>query len=123
MENKNFSNKLKMVYRYWLSKADNRIHKDTAYIEYKQVDGKEMYVIFDSNYKTLGDMKKEEFNKDMLKRSAGQAIYFYKENDELAYKHFEWAINEKIKSAQEQLDKYNDIMTNISMFDEVVQDY
>ena len=76
-----------------------------------------VYVIYDSNHKYHDEIETNQFEKDMLKRSAWQSIYLYTENDELAIKHFKWALNEKIKAANNQIDKYRCILENLSSED------
>ena len=97
---------VKKVYRYWLSKQDNQIHKEIAFVKLINMNGHMKYVIWNEEQKSIGDIEKEEFEQNMLKRSVAQAIYLYKEDDELAKKHYKWAISEKIKDAKETLDKY-----------------
>ena len=106
-------NNLKKVFRYWLNKSDNKVHKDVAYVEYKKLNDKQVYVIYDSNHRVLLDMTKSEFDNEMLKRSVGQPIFFHKENDDLALKHFKWAASEKIKAAKEQISKYESVIKYI----------
>lgn len=113
MEYKKDNKELKQVYRYWLSKADGKIHKDIAYIKQIKANDKEKVIILDSSYHSLGDMSKFDFDNNMLKRTAAQFIIFYKENDDLAYKHFLWAVNDKIKATKEQLEKYEQALENI----------
>ena len=113
MEYKKNNKELKQVYRYWLSKSDGKIHKDIAYIKQIKTKDKEKIIILDSEYKTLGDMSKFDFDNNMLKRTAAQFVIFYKENDELAYKHFLWALNDKIKATKDQLEKYEQSLENI----------
>lgn len=106
---------LKQVYRYWISKADGKIHKDIAYIKTIKADRiqGEKVIILDSQYRTLGDMSKFDFDNNMLKRTANQFVIFYKENDELALKHFVWAVKDKIRQAKEQVEHYEDALEKI----------
>ncbi len=107
----------KKVYRYWISKADKKLHKEICYAEIKRAVGgnKTYYLITSFAGKIIGDIPKDEFENHMLERSANQYICLYKENDSLAYKHFIWAINEKIKSAKETLVKYEDLLEVITL--------
>ena len=113
---------LKQVYRYWISKADGKIHKDVAYIKTIKVHDKENVIILDSSYHALGDMSKYDFDNNMLKRTANQFIVFYKENDELALKHFVWAVRDKIKQAKEQMEHYEEALLKIENED-IREDY
>lgn len=114
-------NDSKQVYRYWISSKDNKIHKEIAYAKKSNKksdwDGKYYYVTFDIKGKLLCKIDADEFENNMLKRSIGQSIFLYKENDELAIKHFKWAVNEKINSLKAQLDKNQEILSRLELED------
>lgn len=105
---------IKQVYRYWISKIDNSLHKEISFIqELEHSNNQKNVVIFDKDMHVVGDMSKHDFDNNMLKRTAGQFICFYKENDDLARKHFVWAANLKIKEAEGQIEKYKKIISNL----------
>ena len=101
--------KVKQVYKYWISKSDGKMHKEIAYVLKSKYD----YTIFDSTNKPQSDIRIDEFENNMLQRTMWQAIYLYKEDDELAKKHFKWAIKSKIKEAREQIDKCEDMLKGL----------
>ncbi len=106
--------KEKKIYKYWLSKQDNKLHKEVVYTKLIDMGGQKKYTIWDRNRKTLENIDKEVFEKKMMQRTVAQAIYFVREDDALAKKHYIWAIGEKIKDAQEIVDKYTKIKNELS---------
>lgn len=97
----------KTIYKYWISKKDDCLHKDIVHITHGTTFSHRVpvYTIYGMDNNLQCTISEEDF-KNMLKRTAGQAIYLWKENDELAKKHFEWAVNTRIAELKSQLDRY-----------------
>ena len=89
------------------------MHKEIVHIKKTKVFEKYIYIAYDKNHKYQGEIKADDFENNMLKRTVWQSIYLYKENDELALKHFKWALNERKKSAQKQIVKCEDILKGL----------
>ena len=51
--------KEKKIYKYWLSKQDNKLHKDVVYTKLIDMGGQKKYTIWDKNRKTLENIDKE----------------------------------------------------------------
>lgn len=105
--------KTQTVYRYWLSKADNKVHKSVCEMETLYKGKEAFYCIHDASGGGSEFVSKEEFDKKMLQRTVGLSIYLYKENDDLAKKHFIWAIKEQLDKAKEQVKKYESILKDL----------
>ncbi len=101
--------KTQKVYRYWIGKSDNKIHKSICEMDTIYKDSKAFYCIHDTSGNGSEFLSKQEFD-DILKRTVGLSIYLYSENDDLARKHFIWAIKEQIDKAKAQVKKYEEIL-------------
>ena len=96
---------LKQVYRYWISKADGKIHKDVAYIKTIKVHDKENVIILDSSIWWV------------LLRSFSQF-----EKSTWVELDFVWAVRDKIKQAKEQMEHYEEALLKIENED-IREDY
>lgn len=106
--------KIKQMYRYWISKSDNILHKEIVNIQKIKVADRYVYIAYNKNHRHHDEIESEQFETNMLQRSLWQSIYLYTENDELAIKHFEWAISEKIKVAKSQIAKCKNITLKLN---------
>ena len=109
-------NKKAKVFRYWISKTDNKLRKETAYAKLMKLNdfGKAVYVISDETGRVIDDIPKDQFENHMLERSYGQFICLKTENDELALKHFKWALDEKIREYKKMITHCEEIKKEIS---------
>ena len=104
---------LKKVYRYWLGKTDGLLHKEISYVSINKIQSELNYIIYDSQYKIRESMSKEEFDNKMLKRTSSQSIYLWKENDDLAFEHFKWALDEKLNKLHSQIEDAKRVKKNL----------
>ena len=102
--------KTQKVYRYWIGKSDNKIHKSICEMEVLYKNNETFYCIHGDKSEFIS---KEDFDKKMLQRSFGLSVYFYKENDELAKKHFAWAVKEQLEKTKEQVRRYEEILSRL----------
>ncbi len=98
------------VYRYWISKQDNKLHKERCKVDTLRKDSTLFYCIHGDASEFISEY---DFKNKMLKRSIGQSIYLYEENDALAKKHYIWAYNEKISKLTEDLNRYKKVRAKL----------